>query len=167
MNWALLVFHRLRLLYLVLEIWKRPNSPPPLLVHRSLQQPFYLKEFHRHAGLILWRSAQGVSMAPCAFILWWVGKDQCTQLQLILELSEIIFLRQNYLPAGKKTESPASNLQNLCWKSKKEQSVKSKPIQYTTILLLAIVRHMLKIKNAIIEWIICTLFLHNWPTNDW
>ena len=28
MNWALLVLHRLRLLYLVLEIWKRPNSPP-------------------------------------------------------------------------------------------------------------------------------------------
>jgi len=53
-------------------------------------------------------------MAPCAFILWWVGKDQCTLLQLILELSEIIFLRQNYLPAGKKTESPASNHQNLC-----------------------------------------------------
>ena len=35
-NWALLVLHRLRLLYFVLEIWKRPNSPP-LLVHRSLQ----------------------------------------------------------------------------------------------------------------------------------
>ena len=27
-NWALLVLHRLRLLYFVLEIWKRPNSPP-------------------------------------------------------------------------------------------------------------------------------------------
>ena len=36
-NWALLVLHRLRLFYFVLEIWKRPNSPP-LLVHRSLHR---------------------------------------------------------------------------------------------------------------------------------
>ena len=27
-NWALLVLHRLRLLYFILENWKRPNSPP-------------------------------------------------------------------------------------------------------------------------------------------
>ena len=56
MNWALLVLHRLRLLYLVLEIWKRPNSPPswsidPYTINRARS-----KWWHRKS-LVLVRSA--------------------------------------------------------------------------------------------------------------
>jgi len=166
-NWALLVFHRLRLLYLVLEIWKRPNSPPPLgpsiltttlLSERVSQARWFnsLKKCTRciygsmcfHPLVSRKGSVHTIAAHPGAF---WNHISQT-------ELSSCRKKRLNLLPATIKTY--AEN-------QKKEQNVKSKPIQYTTILLLAIVRHMLKIKNAIIEWIICTLFLHNWPTNDW